>query len=381
MKYMATKQIAATSAGLSLQIHLQVSDLQGHSRQGAWTSWIVYNTAGNYLAAGAIVKRQIKGFIEQLASRLGPHRLGSGEPRLWVLMYHRILPAHDPRHALEEPGMIVTPDTFRQQLRTLKELFEILPLAEWIARRDAGQPLPARACAITFDDGWLDNYEHAFPILQQEGVPATLFAVADMIGTNRQFWPNRLARVLATATADTRLPWLQPFGYSGNGTPDRESVAHLIHQCKQMRDDELHTLLDAAESDLGLLPENTPALVSWQQLREMQQAGVFDVGSHTRNHFRLLTSLPEAIAADEIIASKTRLEAELGRPVTSFCYPNGDVSPVAQALVQQQYRAAVTTRRGINSAATPVHGLLRIGVHEDVSNTRARFEARLSGWL
>jgi peptidoglycan/xylan/chitin deacetylase (PgdA/CDA1 family) len=327
------------------------------------------------------MKKLVKSALEQCASRFGPHRRNhSTQPRLWVLMYHRILPASDPRYAREEPGMIVTPDTFRQQLRILKELFEVMPLAEWCGRRDAGRTLPARACAITFDDGWLDNYQFALPILQQEQLPATLFAVADMIGTQRQFWPNRLARVLG-ATQGRHFSWMERFGLGKQTALGREAVAQLIHQCKQMRDEELLTLLDSAEKELGLAPEHQPALVSWDQLREMQGSGFFDIGSHTSNHYRLLEGLADSTLTEEIIASKRKLERELERPVSTFCYPNGDTSPAAVTLVQEHYRAAVTTRRGINSTATASHSLQRIGVHEDVSDTRRRFEARLSGWI
>ncbi len=81
--------------------------------------------------------------------------------------------------------MIVTPDSFRQQLRIIKQLFTVMPLSEWSRRQAEGKPLPQRACAITFDDGWRDNFEYALPILQQEQTPATVFAVAGMIGTTR----------------------------------------------------------------------------------------------------------------------------------------------------------------------------------------------------
>jgi peptidoglycan/xylan/chitin deacetylase (PgdA/CDA1 family) len=327
------------------------------------------------------VKRQIKGCIEHFASRFGPHRVGSGGPRLWVLMYHRILPRDDARFGREEPGMIVTPPSFRQQLRHLRELFEVMPLGEWVARREAGRTLPARACAITFDDGWLDNYEFAYPILQQEQLPATLFAVADMIGTRRQFWPNRLARVLTEGGPALHLPWLQKIGIELPAQRGPEQIARIIDACKQMRDDELHALLNEADTGLGLQPETQPALVDWDQLREMQDSGLVEIGSHTSNHFRLLDGLSESLLNGEIIASKQRLETELGRKVTSFCYPNGDTSPAAEALVRQHYTTAVTTRRGINTLASSPLALLRIGVHEDVSNTPRRFEARLSGWV
>jgi len=328
------------------------------------------------------VKQQVKGVLEQLSSRLGPHRFSTVKPRLWVLMYHRILPASDPRYAAEEPGMIVTPDTFRQQLRQLKQLFEMVSLSEWITRRDAQQSLPSRACAVTFDDGWLDNFEYAFPILQEENIPATLFAVSEMIGTTRQFWPNRLARVLSALTPGISLPWLEQFpGYSADKSLDREAIANLILQCKQLPDDELHAHLDNAELQMQLPSVLEPALMNWDQLRTLQQSGLVEIGSHTCNHYRLLESLNQATAAREIINSRQQLEQQLEKSVSLFCYPNGDASNVALKLVGEHYRGAVTTQRGINTATTSPLSLLRIGVHEDVSNTPAKFEARLSGWF
>jgi peptidoglycan/xylan/chitin deacetylase (PgdA/CDA1 family) len=322
--------------------------------------------------------------LEHFAAHFGPHTR-HGEPRLWVLMYHRILPVDDERFAQEEPGMIVTPETFRQQLRELKQLFTVLPLTEWIERRNAGNPLPKRACAITFDDGWLDNYQYALPILQQEQVPATLFAVSHMIGTQREFWPNRLARLLSLAPSEisyAELGWLHDAPhFSKNGTHDREAIAAIINYCKKFSDADLHGWLDQAEHALHIENTPTPSLMNWDQLRSMHQSELVTIGSHTRNHYRLLNTLAQETLIGEIRESKTLLERELETTVDLFCYPNGDVCDAAIAEVQNTYSAAVTTQRGINTATTLPHQLLRIGVHEDVSHSSVQFKARLSGWM
>lgn len=300
-------------------------------------------------------------------------------------MYHRVLPASDPRFASEEPGMVVTPDTFRQHLRELKALFTVLPLVEWIARRKNGKPLPSRACAVTFDDGWLDNYEYALPILEQEQVPATIFAVSGMIGTRREFWPNRLARVLTTHTQQLNHPslqWLRPFAENAgvpSGSPDW--IAPIINSCKRLSDEELTAHLDKSEAALMLTGSQSPSLLSWEQLREMQRSGLVDVGSHTCNHYRLVANLNAQTMSREISESRKLLEEQLGKPVTLFCYPNGDASAAAVSLVREHYDAAVTTRRGINTASADNYTLSRIGVHEDITGTPTSFRARLSGWF
>lgn len=329
-------------------------------------------------------KNIAKRSFQLLASRLGPQQISlNSTPKLWTLMYHRILPAADPRAAAEEPGMIVTPTVFRQHIRALKTLFEIIPLSSWIERRNSGAPLPKRACAVTFDDGWLDNYEFALPILQQEQVPATLFAVSHMIGTRTQFWPNRVARLISDRPnwqQQNALDWIRRASDETVQNPT-EQLAHIIAQLKQMSDAELKERLDQSEQQLGLAPVDTPALVDWDQLRAMQNSGLVEIGSHTCNHFRLTADLPPEIAEQEIVQSKQMLEQQLDRPVKLFCYPNGDSTAHAVNLVGQHYVAAVTTRRGINTANTAAHQLLRIGVHEHVSDTPTKFKARLSGWL
>jgi peptidoglycan/xylan/chitin deacetylase (PgdA/CDA1 family) len=113
----------------------------------------------------------------------------------------------------------------------------------------------------------------------------------------------------------------------------------------------------------------------------MQTSGCIEVGSHTCNHYRLIANLDSAVMAREITESRQRLERELDKPITLFCYPNGDASKAAVELVRQHYDAAVTTQRGINDRSFDLHHLQRIGVHEDISNDATSFQARLSGWL
>jgi peptidoglycan/xylan/chitin deacetylase (PgdA/CDA1 family) len=330
------------------------------------------------------MKKLVKNALNLAAATLGPHRLSSADARLWVLMYHRILPAEDPRFRGEEPGMIVTPQSFRQHMRTIKTLFDVLPLSEWMERRGKGQPLPRRACAVTFDDGWLDNLEYALPILVEEQVPATIFAVSSLVGTRQQFWPNRLAHLLTAAAVDRghdSFAWLRQLPGYADGALSRDAVAAIIDACKRFTDPQLAERLERMESAANVSPPDAPSLMDWAQLRQVQASGLVEIGSHTRHHYRLTDDLPAPLLYDEVVGSRQQLEEGLGAPVKLFCYPNGDASRAAEELVGRHYAAAVTTRRGINTGSTPAHALSRIGVHEDIGNTARRFEARLSGWV
>lgn len=314
----------------------------------------------------------------------GPHKFNLLKHPLWILMYHRILPPSDPRYANEEPGMIVEPETFRQHLKLVKQYFTPMHLSEWIARHQQGLPLPRNACAITFDDGWCDNFEFAYPVIQEEQVPITLFAVSEMIGTKRLFWPNQIINLLKELTPEdiNDLPWLKP--YLGPNHNSRETAAYAINQLKQFSDTQIFQWLDAAHTaipranDTG---EFNDGLMSWAQLREMSQNNLVEIGSHTSNHYRLNDQLPENILEHEITSSKYQLQEELGQPIDLFCYPNGDTCRQAEHLVQKNYKAAVTTEKGINTSNhLQPHRLKRIGLHQDRSETKSQFNARLANW-
>lgn len=331
------------------------------------------------------IKHIAKSGIKGLAAMMGSHALPAFTPKLWVLMYHRILPASDPRYGLEEPGMVVTPESFRSHIGWLEDYFTIVSLSDWLERLRSGGSLPSKSVAITFDDGWRDNYEFAFPILRETNTPATIFVVAGMMGTNQQFWPNRVARLLLEYETELAqlecASWLRDVlaRQVTNANP-RDKVAAIVDSLKDFDDQDIEQRLHKIEQALEVPATQQPAMMDWQHLTEMQTTGLIEIGGHTMSHRRLLPHLDDATLEREIITSKKQLESRLGNTVNLFCYPNGDYSAAANAMVQANYTAAVTTQKGTNSKNVPRHELKRIGVHEDVAQDRGSFLHRLSGW-
>ncbi|MDJ0806105.1 MAG: polysaccharide deacetylase family protein [Gammaproteobacteria bacterium] len=338
------------------------------------------------------IKRTVKRGLQHFAARFGRHTRIYEAPQLLILMYHRILPKSDSRSLTEEPGMIVTPESLRLHLEIVNEYFKTIHLSHWIESQKTATKLHGNYCAITFDDGWSDNYEFAFPILKQLNVPATIFLVSEMIGTSRLFWPERLAQLILTIAekypehwSSSTLSWISdlPVSYVFNAQPpSREQLSEIIDHTKKLKDLDIHQRLDRIEQELQLTDSTPyPALLNWDHINEMVTSGIIEIGSHTCQHIRLNNMISEDLLTHEVVSSKHQIEEHTGHSVKHFCFPNGDYTPEVLKQVKSHYKGAVTTEAGWNSIFTNSHQLRRIGVHEDIAKDRTSFLARISGWM
>lgn len=331
----------------------------------------------------SLLKKLAKSALASLAYYHGRHRRRSQKPQLWILMYHRILPIDDPRYHIEEPGMVVAPETFDMHLQEIKRYFTVMRLKDWVERKQSGDQLPLKACVVTFDDGWLDNYEFALPLLEKHQVPATLFAVAEKIDTSFQFWPNMVMWLLFNGGTDyLKQDELLGSVYPDQGSPNREFAALYIRRLKQFSDQDIFAALDAIHKKTNLLQSMPRALMNWNELKQMQASGWVDIGSHTCSHKRLTHHLGSQELQHEIVQSRDLLESTLEQKIHLFCFPNGDYNQSALDMVKATYKAAVTTQKGIVSNNNfSLHELKRIGLHQQVSSTKRDFGARLSGMM
>ncbi len=340
------------------------------------------------------VKSIIRYLLERIISVIDPRKFYAfNANNLLILTYHRVLPSNHPDLKSEQPGMYVSPQTFRMHLDEIKKRFELMHLDDWIRAAKNKEPLPKYACAITFDDGWLDNYEYAYPILKELKVPATIFVVSSFLGTSYSFWPNRLNRLLGKL--DPKLlnefinseegAWLKDIMHEGQPITaklDADMINQIIESCKTHNENELNSYIDRMESRLDeSVISNNVDLMSRHHLQEMIESGLVRVGSHSCHHKRLLDGLDKNEIDDEIISSKEVLQAMLNMEIDLFCYPNGDYNQYSLDVVNENYSAACSTMSGWNTPRTNMLLLKRIGVHEDISSNKHKFLARLSGLL
>lgn len=341
----------------------------------------------------------VVGALKRIAKQVLVHGVARVAPVSWkwrkpgsllVLAYHRVLPKDSRARKTEQPGMYVSPETLDMHLSELRQTFELVELGEWLCRAKNGRALPKLGCAITFDDGWRDNYQYALPVLVKHQAPATIFLVSGYIGTAQRYWPNQLMELLFRAFADT--------GSVSFPKPLREIVepvlaearmrgqlraidADRIVQCAKGFDEADIRGFVAAASNASGVSNFPPEILSREELAEIAATGLVRFGSHTMTHFRLGGEKSVEVLYREIVGSQKQLEDICGCRVDLFCYPNGETSREATEMVRRHYQGAVSTRKGWHAAWDDAHLIKRIGLHESSSESREWFFTRISGWI
>jgi len=304
--------------------------------------------------------------------------------RLTVLAYHRITDPHAPGFDTFKPNVSATPAEFAAQMDFVREHFNVVSSDDLIDWLDGKRSLPPYPALITFDDGYRDNYDHAWPILRERGLPATLFLTTGFIGTAKPFYWDLIAYCFYhTPKTEAELP---PVGhFQWNDEASRDSVMkYWLGTLKRLSDVEKQAIVEQLPQRLDVtIKEDTFAglLLSWDQVREMAADG-FTMGSHTENH-PILTRIPIEQARAELEVSKARIEAEIGRTVRAFAYTNGmrsDFNVALQAILPQiGYRVAFTLLRGPATLSEVRNEPMAIRRVSSYMYSLARFKVNLTG--
>lgn len=300
-------------------------------------------------------------------------------PTLIILTYHRVLPKNAPEREFEQPGMIVSPENLKQHIRLIRSIGAVpMHLDEWLRKKKALESLPSLSVAFTFDDGWRDNYLHAFPILRQEKVPATVFLVTEMVNTEDTFWPEQVIQLLRTSSTDLNDPvlgWLRPYldELANKSTPFSLLEADkVISRLKDLDDasilDHLAPCAHSLKAKQNAPSEQSPPILQSHDLVEMAQNNLVKYGAHTRNHFRLNRLNSKAALEQQIVGCLSDLESMKVNSTPIFCYPNGDITGGGEQLVANHYLAACTTKAGWNKLTRSEYDLHRFNLHDGNSS-------------
>lgn len=336
------------------------------------------------------------GKAKQLARRMAaelyaytPGFLQALRGKVVILMYHRVITADELSRQFIQPGMYVTAKTFERHVRFLQEHFVVLSFNELVGmwRERAWDP-ERRYAVITFDDGWLDNYLHAFPVLRRYDVPATIFLPTGVIGTTRWFWPEELgwiSRRFASLPMDRKariLASLRGGDSWFNGIARNMEAGQsdeLIERCKVVPHNQIGELVGRLADEMEVRLPCERLMMNWDEVRDMAAAKI-SFGSHSVNH-KILTAVSDAELQEEVFGSLGTLRSHGLKGEIVFCYPNGNYSPaVVQSVESAGYCAATTTEPGWEDRE-PAHlfRLKRIAVHNDLTCSDSLFAFHLAG--
>lgn len=312
---------------------------------------------------GSWLARGVKAF--SYYARLYPLLQQPGASAPAILFYHRI--HRRPVGLWGEPVLDV--EGFEQHMAFLAREYQPILLSELVAGLQGQAPLPARAVAVTFDDGYRSNLLLAAPILRHYRVPATLFVTTGLVGTQQWMWAYELEKIffrypLAQLHQCMRHPVLARMCRL---EPSRRiALMACVEYLKSLPRAALWEVMGELRERLPVELDEDNRFLSWNEVRQLRGYG-FELGAHTENHPILVRESPQEVER-ELSACRDTLERELGARPTLFAYPNGDTSPEVSERVGRYFEAAVTTRPGLCSPFISLLELPRIGAPESVSD-------------
>ena len=272
-----------------------------------------------------------------------------------ILSYHSIV--DDPKLTSQILGISQSRAAFEEHMKTVAQQFSPVTVEDVAEFARTGQGLPARAVAVTFDDGFADNCTVALPILSRYGIPATFYVMVNAVSTGTLPWYCRLRFALSTTS---KYEWKYPHGektYPLASPEQRKTALQAAWEIgAKMTGNVQQEFVGQIERSLETEPGGSRQryMMTWDQVRTLRKAG-HTVGGHTLSHPNVAqVSLAEA--RSEIIGCKTRVEEELGERIDHFSYPHPALNPQWSAQTLE-----ITREAGFKSAALTTCGPVHAG--------------------
>lgn len=305
---------------------------------------------------------------------------------LTALCYHRVVRASDAGFQGYKPTINASEEAFAQQMDYLRTNYDPISLKDLAASVETGCRLPARPVLVTFDDGYRDNAEVAWPIMRERGVPAVIFLATDYIGTGRPFiWD--LAAYLFSIVPETHadVPLIGPKRLAT--VSEREcATAEWVNAMKRLpgakRTEAIVNLSVALGVDLPDQAVFRRLYMDWSEVKTLALQGV-EFGGHTCSH-PILTSIPDDEGRREIEESIKHVTEVLGRETLGFAYPNGSSKDFSEAHEDAVMRSGVPLAFSLEPGPMKLseiskHRTSIRRVYVGAQETMPRFVAKLMG--
>lgn len=275
-----------------------------------------------------------------------------GQGRLSIATFHRVLPEAD-RQAYPFPGLVVTPEELDKFLTYFTQYFDCGDLETQHERYLRGETTARPLLAITFDDAQHDNYKYARPVLARHHVKASFFVPIIAVEQQELLWHDRLGFAILNMLKqahDGRERLLAILASAGLSAGDPENlVSNVVAASKGIAlEARLQLVASLVEASGTAQTPEFARLMTFDEIEELAADG-HEIGSHSMTHC-LMPECDDSSLTYEVAESRRILHARLGKPIATFCYPNGNSDArTANVVAQAGYLRAVTTDWGSNS--------------------------------
>ena len=304
-----------------------------------------------------------------------------------IFMLHHVLPATAAKRGFAPNAELeVTPEfldaVIGHMSRKGYRLASLDEAVEVVKRGRVEQPV----AVFTLDDGYRDNYVHAWPVFRAHGCPFTIFVAPAITDGISELWWKTLEHVVARSAAVDSRNLLAGEVIRLSSDADRHAAWQRLYRAMRALDPQsqaraIRALAIAHGVDTGLLCRSLA--MDWNDIRTLARDPLCSIGAHTVHHFAL-AKLDAGAAMQEAVASRDRIAAEIGRRPTTFAYPYGDASSCGprdfRLIANAGFAAAVTTRKGLLKAhhASGLTALPRLSLNGSLQELR-QIETLLSG--
>ncbi|MDR2441438.1 MAG: polysaccharide deacetylase family protein [Planctomycetaceae bacterium] len=305
-----------------------------------------------------------------------------------ILAYHSVTTDWQKQADYINRGISTDAERFDEQMRMLRQEYNPVTLNDIAGWLRGTQSLPPRSVAVTFDDGFADNYDVAAPIMEKYNIRGTVYLTVNAIQRQELPWFCRTTflfqqaeiRKIVLTDTETKRTW-----NLGNPKENREAFVYYCYPCAKLVGEELQNYIEKLETWFGFRLDlnNVCGMMTFDQARKLRQHGHI-IGNHTFSHGNL-AHIPQEFLYQEIAEADKILEQELGEPVEHFSYPHPCLDPqwnnaTLAETKKLNYKTAVLTNFGLVTRSCLPLLLPRIMIsNQDNKEFRWKLETALAG--
>ena len=273
-----------------------------------------------------------------------------------ILLYHGVHADETPLGGRNSSRKHIPRSRFAVEMQHLAAMRPLVAMSKIVATLRGEDALPDGAVAVTLDDGFLNNYAEAWPVLEIYQVPVTIYLATGYIGTGRMMWSDQLeATILGTRRKriDVCVEGRRLKHSLGSEAERIAAFLEIKALCKaapnDLKDAIVETVTDALDTDI-VAAHPLYAFMSWDEVREMNDSPLVSFGAHTVDHVSL-AKVSEREMRDQIDRSVDAVERELGQPCQFFSYPEGQADDFDETVI------GYLRQKGFDHAPTAIDGV------------------------